>query len=398
MSRSYSTGYVVKDYGTWRAIINWQGPDKKQHRLSKTTKVKCSPKKGDNRGKGAAEEFLRKWRDELVLQEQECEEIIESSTPFQTYCQQFLNLLNIKTSTRTGYLAAMKWITESELGSLPICQITRTDIAQWEKGLIDSGLSSATAAHYHAFVSQVLKSAYEEGHIRKNPMSGLRAPKRPPKPVNSLSSEQRAEVLAKMDTIGYTSFSMGVRIALLTGMRRGEICALRWQDLDIDTDRPSIHVVHSLTKDKGFKLDTPKDPAGGDTKRIIPIGKKLKDYLVQYRDMQAELARRLDSELDGTLYVLGNPLDGSFKNPEMLGREWRMLASAEGWKGSQGEAVRFHDLRHTFATLAIKDRVMDVMTLSKILGHRDASMTLNIYADALEESKRAGMDALDATL
>jgi integrase len=75
-----------------------------------------------------------------------------------------------------------------------------------------------------------------------------------------------------------------------------------------------------------------------------------------------------------------------------------MLVRAEGWCGTQGEPVRFHDLRHAFATLVIKDRVMDVMALSRILGHRDASMTLNVYADALEESKRSGMDALDATL
>ena len=191
---------------------------------------------------------------------------------------------------------------------------------------------------------------------------------------------------------------MAVRLAIATGMRRGEICALRWQDIDLESSSPTIHVVHALTQDKGFKLDTLKDPKGGDTTRDVPIGPKLQSWLKEHRSCQESELHQLDFAFDNSLYVVGNPLDKSFKKPEVLGREWRMLARAEGWKGSQGEPPRFHDLRHTFATLAIQDKVMDVMALSRILGHKDASMTLNIYADALEESKRNGMDAYDATL
>lgn len=398
MSRSYTTGYVVKDRTKWRAVINWQGEDKRQRRLTKSTGIRCSAKKGDNRGKMAAEEFLRAWRDELILEGTDEGGAVESTTPLVEYCEHHLSLLSIKASTRSGYQSAIKKLVGTRLGELPICNVSKSDVAAWDMELIEGGLSTTTVAHYHAFVAQVLKSACFEEHIKKCPVEGLRAPRRRVKPTNSLTSEQRSEVLSKMDAIGCTPFSMGVRIALLTGMRRAEICALRWQDVEIDTDRPTIHVVHSLTKGKGFTMDTPKDPAGGDSRRDVPIGGRLRGYLLELRSQQEELLREFGSGLDGTLFVIGNPLNGAFKNPEMLGREWKMLALAEGWRGTQGESPRFHDLRHTFATLAIKDRVMDIMSLSKILGHRDVSTTLNIYADALEESKRAGMEALDATL
>jgi integrase len=102
-------------------------------------------------------------------------------------------------------------------------------------------------------------------------------------------------------------------------------------------------------------------------------------------------------EWDEGLYVAGDAVTGAFGNPEVLGREWAALTAAEGWRGTQGEHVRFHDLRHTFATPAIANK-MDVMTVASILGHRDVSTTLNVYAIALEESKRKTMDAVDGIL
>jgi len=71
--------------------------------------------------------------------------------------------------------------------------------------------------------------------------------------------------------------------------------------------------------------------------------------------MREELADL--GEWDEGLYVLGSAVTGDFKSPEVLGREWAALAAAENWRGTQGEHVRFHDLRHTFATLAIANNV-----------------------------------------
>ncbi|MDO4538036.1 MAG: tyrosine-type recombinase/integrase [Coriobacteriales bacterium] len=399
MARNYTNGFVNKDHGMWRAFIHWYGDDGKRHRISKSTGVRCSANSKDNRNKSYAEKFLREWRDELVREEsarEEAEARTDNETPLADHCKAFIDLHHAKPSTISGYVTTYRKLLGTPMGTKPMGEVTADDVRQWEADLREDGLSDTTIAHYHAFLAQVMKGAAAEGKIERNPMLTLKAPRRRPKPVNSPTSETRAAILSKLDTMGDAPFAVAVRIAILTGMRRGEICALRWQDVDLQ--RRSIHVVHGLTKDHGFKLDTPKDPSGGDSKRIIPIGNVLTDHLRRHREWQREDLRNIDSEWSDTLYVVGNHVTGEFLNPEMLSREWRMLVRAEGWVGTQGEPLRLHDLRHGFATLCIKDHVMDVMALSRILGHRDASMTLNIYADALEESKRSGMDALDATL
>jgi integrase len=203
-----------------------------------------------------------------------------------------------------------------------------------------------------------------------------------------------SEVSAKLDNMGPTPLAVAARLALMTGMRRGEICALRWQDVDLA--RRLIHVLHALSKSRGFVMDTPKDVAGKDSRRTIAIGPRLAELLMERKDAMRE-ARGEFSDWDESLFVVGDPVTGAFPNPQVLGREWAMLARAENWRGTQGEVVRFHDLRHTFATLAIANHV-DVMTVAGLMGHRDVSTTLNVYAIALEESKRAAMDEMDAVL
>ena len=399
MARNYTKGYVVKDHGKWRAIVNWQGDDGKQHRMTKSTGIKGSPGQKDNRNKSHAEAFLCEWRDGLVKEEaakEEKEKATASETPLDKHCEGYLELHHVKATTMSGYMAAYRKILGTPLGSKTVGDVTADDVRLWEADLRKDGLSETTVAHYHAFLAQVMKAATIEGKIRSNPLVAMRAPRRKPKPVNSITSRQRAEILAKMNAMDDSPLALAVRIALLTGMRRGEICALRWQDVNLDAR--TIHVVHGLTKDHGFKLDTPKDPSGGDSTRLIAIGNVLCGHLRRHKERLADELEAVKVEWSDALYVVGNPLSGDFLDPETLDREWRMLVRAEGWCGTQGEPVRFHDLRHAFATLVIKDRVMDVMALSRILGHRDTSMTLNVYADALEESKRSGMDALDATL
>ena len=83
-----------------------------------------------------------------------------------------------------------------------------------------------------------------------------------------------------------------------------------------------------------------------------------------------------------------------FEHTSQRGHTWHCVRGAESHKGDKPYKRAKH-MRTSFATLAISEKVMDVMALSRILGHRDASMTLNVYADALEESRRNGMDYND---
>lgn len=401
--KTYSKGFVQKDRGYWRAVISWQ-EDGKQHKMRRSTKVRCYPDKrdpdgkilkSDNRGKSAAEEILRRWRDELIAAQSAAEsEPVTCDATLYDYAKGYFDLLHVKESTKSGYKAALSHLLGTDAGKTKIGDLTATDLYRWEQAMYEDGLKENTVAHYHAFVAQVLKHAVAEGDIPRSPAVPMRAPRRRPKPVNALTESATTHILERIASMGTSPLAVASTIALTTGMRRAEVCALRW--LDVDLDHRTIHVIHALTKGHGFSLDTPKDPAGGDATRDIEIGLGLTELLKRRKEAMREEVASLGAGWDDSLFVIGNAA-GAFKNPEVLGREWSTMVQLEGWRGTQGEPLRFHDLRHAFATLAIADG-MDVMVLARVLGHRDASTTLNVYATALTDAKRAGMERMDSLM
>lgn len=149
-----------------------------------------------------------------------------------------------------------------------------------------------------------------------------------------------------------------------------------------------IRVSHALTRANGtFALSTPKTRSSA---RTIPYGDELARVLeARARAMHGE-RESMGLDWDEGLFVVGNAVTSAWKSPMALGQEWRAFVRVAKLVGSQGEAPRFHDLRHTFATMAIGSG-LDVKTVSAILGHSNAAMTLNVYADALADSKKVSM-------
>ena len=176
-------------------------------------------------------------------------------------------------------------------------------------------------------------------------------------------------------------------------MRLGEVCALRWQDIDFGADR--IRVGHALTRVRGhFRLSEPKTAT---SRRTIPFGPKLRWALLGRRAAMETEAAEAGRDWDCGLFVVGDACEGSFKSPQCLSKEWRQLAGVLRLVGTQGRRPTFHGLRHAFATIAVASSV-DIKTVSVLLGLADPAMTLRVYADSLEDGKRAGMERLDGIL
>lgn len=178
-------------------------------------------------------------------------------------------------------------------------------------------------------------------------------------------------------------------------MRQGEICALRWADVDLDAR--TITVRQSIgRRGDSFKAGNGgyyvKEPKNGGSRRTIPMPESLERDLRRRRASFAEECAAAGMMLRPSMYVFGG-VDGSFMNPHGLWMKWKRIAKRLGLVGLDGNPPKFHDLRHTFATTAIKNGT-DVKTLSSILGHADAAMTLNIYASADPDAKRAAMDRM----
>lgn len=411
MQREYSKGFVTKHRNKWRAVVNWQDEEGKQHRLTKSTGIRCYPDKtsdktgeiiADNRGKASAEIFLRSWRDGLVEAERERARREEASgySSFAEYTELYIQhkeiAKNVRPVTLRGYRSYLGKIVGTQLGDTPIGELNPKAITAWEHDLSSGGIGGTTLSHIHVFAKQVCTYATKMGDIASNPFDLVEVPKRKKKPINSLSEAEVARLNEALRGFGPSPLAIGTRIALSTGMRQGEICALRWNDVDFK--EKTIRVNHSLSRDSGrYHLCEPKTEG---SLRTIPCGSTLIRHLIGRKRAMASEREEFGLPWDNSLFVIGSALNGGWYSPQVLGREWHTFARSINLIGTQGVPPRFHDLRHTFATLAISSSSgnLDVKTVSAILGHSNAAMTLNVYADALEDSKKSGMEIMDRIL
>ena len=395
--RKYSKGSVTKDRGQWKAVISFQ-ENGRRFRLTKRTGIKCYPSKSDMRGKQNAERVLHQWRDELIADDARTSDFISSDAPLHEFCNRYAEAKRylVKDATYLGYMSEINRLATTPLARTPIGEITPEMIKLHESSLAQRGLAGSTLKHHHAFLSAVFKEAVIARKIPYSPIASIKSPKSRTRPINSLTEETRNEVLRLLRKRIPDDFSTAIYIALATGMRRGEICALRWIDVDFSSKTISVNYSYSKNVRGGYSMTSPKDPGGSDSKRSIPIGGNLIEILRLRARAMRETRDMLGLPWKPTLYVIGNAMTEKPYSPDMISRDWRAFVQANAIYGSQAIHPVFHDLRHTFATLAVKSRAIDIKALAGILGHKDASMTLNIYADALEDSKRSGMENLDA--
>ena len=180
--------------------------------------------------------------------------------------------------------------------------------------------------------------------------------------------------------------NIAVKIALHTGMREQELCGLRWKDVDMKAG--VLHIRNVIGRDGGKTYE--KEPKTGGSRRDVPISPEVAEALNMRRAQMAEECMETGIALTPDHHVIGR-IDGSYMNPHSLWRDWKAIAKSLGLVGTEGKVPVFHDLRHTFATAAIASGA-DVKSVSSILGHANAAMTLNIYASADAEAKRRAME------
>jgi len=270
------------------------------------------------------------------------------------------------------------------LGRIPLSKLRAESI---DALLISKGatLSPRTVHHLRAVIRSVLQSALKLRLVRLNEATLTDAPRVATAPVRATEPE---EAFAIIDAVrGDRSEALYV-IALWSGARLGELCALTWRDVDLDSGTIAIRRTLGLGRDtKGEPIFAP----GAKTKksvRTIWLPTMAVTALREHRKRQ--LAERLatrgwrDYDLVFTT-TIGTPLDGG----DVL-RSFRKLLKAAGIP-----AMRFHDLRHAYATLSLAAGD-DLATVSANLGHASVVMTANVYAHVLPRTKERGAARLEA--
>ena len=221
--------------------------------------------------------------------------------------------------------------------------------------------------------------------IGKNPFDGALAPRIIGRPRNALRSDLVPKLNSICSMMPDSRFKRAVVLALHTGMRIGEVCGLRWCDVDFEAGLISVR--HSVAYAKGtgsFIKDTkthdcraiPIDPVG-----LLPFLKEIHGI-----DLDKLRSRGLAGSTEiGDCYILSEP-GASFATTSYVRRAFKTFSETNGLMGTNDELITFHGLRHTFATQWIRQGG-DIKALQSILGHKDAMVTLNVYADIEPISK-----------
>ncbi len=299
--------------------------------------------------------------------------------------------LAAKTAERYSQLISAQ-ITP-HLGACLMQKLRPTQIKAWHGALLKGGgkkgrpLAARTVGHAHRVLSKALGDAVGLEMLARNVAAAVPPPKIEAKEMEILSAREIADLMTKLR--GRTLYPVAV-VALGTGMRRGELLALRWSDVDLDAAKLRVERSLEQTKAGGLRFKAPKTKHG---RRTITLPGGAVDVLRDHRRQQLEwrFAHGLGKLADDAL-VFARP-DGDPRSPHALTQDWRHLIASLGGLPH----VTFHALRHSHASALIAANV-DVLTISRRLGHGSASITLGVYGHLFSDTDNRAASAIDAAL
>lgn len=314
----------------------------------------------------------------------------------------------LKDNTFSNYKYMYTQFVQPDFGHLKIADLKRTDVRAFYNHLADEQhLKTATIDNIHTVLHQVLELGVEDDYLRYNPSDN--ALKELKKAHNNDSEKRKALTVPEQEL--FETFLRGqgqyhrwcpvFTVMLWTGMRVGEITGLRWCDIDFEEGLISVnHTLAYYSKGKGeecsFTINTPKTEAG---KRTIPMLPKVREAFLMEKEYQKECGLKCNAVVDGyTDFIFINRF-GNVQHQGTLNKalrriirdcNYQVLDKMEDKGKNTVTLPRFsnHTLRHTFTTRMCEAGV-NVKAMQDILGHADAETTMDIYAEATKDLKRA---------
>ncbi len=294
--------------------------------------------------------------------------------------------LQVRPSSHQTYKGYIKNHIKPNIGDIPLNKLTTLDLQKLYKRLLTEGridriesknqpkgLSAKTVRNINQIISSALNLAKEQKLIYSNPADACALPKVEHREMKTLTAEQ-------LDTFFREAKATGVYemyyIELATGLRRGELLGLKWDDIDIKNG--VIRVQRQVARINGEIVEAPLKTK--NSYRNVSIGPDAIEVL------EAQKAKVGDSG-----YVFPSPNGGPISPDSVLNMLHRVLERAGLPK------MRFHDLRHSFATLALQNGV-DIKTVSGMLGHFSAGFTLDTYAHVTTAAQKEAANTMGNVL
>ncbi|MEI5994255.1 tyrosine-type recombinase/integrase [Candidatus Enterococcus mansonii] len=282
----------------------------------------------------------------------------------------------IKPTTYSNYVRLIKRHIIPIIGTIKLQTITQEDIQTLVYQLAQQQFASGTIRNVFNILKNALNVAVRQNYLYENPCKNIILPKTTTKKITalSLSDQRKIELLALQE-----KECSPIILALYSGMRIGEISGLKWEDIDLEKN--IIHVRRTITRITNEHTTLKKTeviagtPKSNNSERIIPLATNLSNYLLEKK------------KFSSNEYVIS--CNGGLTEPRTINYRFKKITNKLGLS-----EIRFHTLRHTFATRCLEQGV-DIASLSQILGHHSTKLTLDTYTDSLLENRQAAIATID---
>lgn len=306
---------------------------------------------------------------ELIAEYSNVELTEDSRITLEAWMQKWMDeymMFSIREQTWKSYESVIRLHIIPNLGNKKVASLTTSVVQKFYNKLLSEGKTSSLVRDAHLILHQAMDVAVKENLIAKNPTDGTKIPKveyKPKKILNETQLEMFMEAI-KEDELWYDFFYTEIT----TGLRRGELCGLKWCDFNETTGQ--LNVMRTVTTHKGGGLKTGETKTQKGTRTIYLPPSTVK--------LLSERKNKVSSE-----WIFPNFYDNSKPiNPSTAYLKLKHILKNAGLP-----SIRFHDLRHTFATHALSNGV-DARTLSGILGHTNASFTLDTYTHVTNDMQK----------
>lgn len=290
---------------------------------------------------------------------------------------------NVRTATANRYQLIIEVYTIPRIGGIKLKKLTTRHLQKLYKELLESGRIhrgkgqsqglSTTVRSAHLMLHAALERAVKERLISRNPTEDCIAPKPRKVEMQILPSEDMHTYLKAAKARDLLPMFY---LELVSGLWKGELVALRWDDLDIRNKIISVSKQYVHNPDGSLELTRPKTE---NSVRLVSIPQAAVDLLIQEYDKHPN-----------SPYMFPSPITGEMYHPDSVVNLHKKILKDAGLPH-----IRFHDLRHTFATTALQNGV-DVKTVSSMLGHYDAGFTLRTYTHATRQKQDEAAQTMGA--
>ncbi len=300
-----------------------------------------------------------------------------------TYWLEEVHKSSLKVSTYVKYRKVINTYIVPALGNIKLEKLTPQHVQSLYNRKLMDGLSPKSIHHIHGVLHKALDNAVRWNLVSRNVCEVVSPPRLVKHEIQPLTMEQAHKLL---ESLRGNRLEMLLTLALTTGLRRGEILALRWADVDFEKQTVKVHRTVDYIGKFGYVETEPKTTAG---ERTVVLASFVIDMLKQHRIEQLEAKLKVGGQWENRDLVFTG-LHGGYFNPRYLDLLFHKVLAEAGLPH-----VRFHDLRHSAATL-LRGMGVDMKVIQEILGHSNYMITANIYSHVFLSEQEQAMGKWDS--